>query len=126
MGVIATGIHFLFSKEHNKEVLVELAVYNFVGIAALACGLFLMSNFIFRGNTNVESHKIVAIKKEFEGFEPGKNHVTLEGGAYDQFTYLLNYNQWSWDELDQAEEIQVETANGLFGYKVILNKKLKF
>jgi len=126
MGLIATGIHFLFSKVYNKQVLIELAVYNFVGVAALACGLLLMSNFIFKGDAKTESYKIVEIKKELKGFTLGKNHVTLEGGAYAQFSYLLNYNQWTWDELDHAEEIQVKTADGLFGYKVILDQQLKY
>lgn len=125
-GVISTGIHYFFVREKSKKLLFQLAFFHFLGLAAIICGIFLLLNFHIRSKPYIEEYRIKDITYEYQDKFTGKRTVELENKAYHNYSYVLDFDQWSLSELESAQKIRITYARGIFGFKVILDEELVY
>lgn len=125
-GAITTIINILIKGKISVELLKEAAFISFFGIASIITGLFLLLNFYFRGPSYDEVYKIEKVTKNLDSFLGGNKEVQLQNGQYKEFDYIIDYDKWLYSELYEAQEVKLEVANGLFGYKVFLSEDLIF
>ncbi|MEX0968318.1 MAG: hypothetical protein WD077_13865 [Bacteroidia bacterium] len=120
IAILATAIHaLLFGIRHRKE-LTELLFYNLVSNGLLGLGLMLLLNYHLAGNPHGEYHALTKDRhKAFSTFED----LRLEDGAYRYFGYVLNLDDPQETGLMEAEAVELEVADGLFGFKVLKGKR---
>jgi len=122
-GLISFLVNTLLERDYRKKVIEQNLLYHYFGIAPLLCALILLLNFHFRAPSIIESYKVQNYDLELNSYTAGTD-IVLEGNAYDRFNYVLDFDAFSASELSHAQSINLETAKGIFGYKVLLNRSV--
>jgi hypothetical protein len=97
----------------------EYIFLNVLGISTLGCALFFVLNDSFKGEAYEETYKIVAIERVHKAYV-----FSLEGEAYEDQVYLRTIKDNETYEKLGNEYLSLSFANGLFGVKVVENKRL--
>jgi len=126
-GALGTCIHYFLTPKRQFHMLLPMAFYNFFGVAALACGLFLALNFSFHGQPYAETFPITEVNKDPRNGQTMNAHeVTLSPSYINDFKYFLNFSQWDWQEFRKARSIRITFTEGLFGYKIYQDATLVY
>ncbi len=126
-GALGTLIHYLLTKNRKPGMLPGMAFYNFFGVAALSCGLFLAINFAFQGEPYTKTYPLNNVAKKENLAKPVRaSEVNLGDSYIADFKYFLNFSQWKWYQFKKAKAIQITFSNGLFGYRIYKNAKLLY
>lgn len=97
----------------------EYIFLNLLGISTLGCALFFVLNESFRGEPYEETYKIESIERVHKAFV-----FNLEDAAYDQEVYLRTIKDKEQFEKTGNKYLSLTFAEGLFGVRVIENKRL--
>lgn len=119
VGAVATGIHYYLTENRKLHMIPAMAFYNFMGVGALVCGLALMANLTFTGPTQHEIVKIAKIDKtqSYTG-NIGSEDVMLKNSDIKHFKYIIKFDQWKWNEFENARAVKITYKPGLFGFRV--------
>ena len=128
IGVIATGTHFLLTKNRQWRMLPIMAFYNFLGVAALLSGIMLTLNYTFQGDSY---HEVMAIeevqKKQRYGARMNAEEITLsKSQVMEDHMHLIEFEKWHWNDFQKAEAIKIELSDGLFGFPVYKKSTLVY
>lgn len=124
LNLLFIGVSFLipiyFYRKKLSMSFYEYTLINILSIGPFLCTLCLIFNFIFSGNSYVESYAIVEKKRE------GSNVVlTLEGNHYSDKEYLRTISDFeSAGSIGGAKQLHIQFSDGLFGIRIIEEKRL--
>ena len=133
-GFLALGAHYLFFRKWQRYFL-EVLAYSFLGWGSLLCASFLLLNFLVFSNKELKIYElkdgnIINIDSYFinsgEGaLAAGPLQINVEDALFERHQHLLSFEA---DEIKTTDgkvtEAWFTVADGLFGYKILLNKEL--
>lgn len=124
-GVVATGVHYYLTQGRTPDMLPAMAFYNFVGIACIACGLLLTLNLTIRGEEQQQVIPIAEVKqKQIYDGRMRAEEVTLARSDLQQFKYVMDFQQWRWNEFRDAKALEVTYERGILGFPVYKRARL--
>ncbi len=118
-GAVATGTHYYFTAARKPAMLPAMAFYNYLGFGALFCGLFLMLNMALAGPPRQQVVEVANIKRTYNpGGSMNADDVELSEAELDQFKYVIDFQQWRWQEFRSAKALRITYQPGFFGFRV--------
>ncbi len=127
-GLLALGVHYLFFR-HWKRYFAEILAYSILGWGNICLAILLSINYFFH-DAPVTSQYALPQPMAVAASQAGKSEVELNSPELKQYPHMLIFSA---DEIEGTEMngiIVVRnafyiTANGLLGYKILLQKQLK-
>lgn len=132
-GFLAMGIHYLLFRKWQRYF-IEVVLYSFFGWGSIICATFLALNFLLHKEAVVNKYKLASgraidikeyfIKDNKGVYMGGPVNIKVDDQLFDDYPWMLSFEA---DEIKSAEfvtEAWFTIAEGLFGYKILLNKEL--
>lgn len=117
------GLSFLVPiKLYRKKLTMSMYEYiflNVLGISTLGCALFFILNDSFSGQSYEETYRITEIERQHKSYV-----FSLEDNAYEDQEYIRTMKDKDNYEKLGNQFFTLQFADGLFGIRVIENKRL--
>lgn len=106
----------------------DVFIVNLFGLGPFLCGLLLALNFFIHSPKEVEHYKVehTYIEKYDGFFSSPKILIELEGDAYKDQRELTLFDPAEIPEQRYPSSITYTLADGLFGYRVVLDWEMRF
>jgi MtfA peptidase len=123
--LIGVGLAFIIQYKflvirHQVFKPADFLLYAVFGIMPLVSGLFLFANYAVRVSYIEEIHPIEAHENR-----AGEVIVTLEGNAYADYPGIRSVSSKNYPYASQAKYLKLEFAEGVFGYKFLIDSEVK-
>lgn len=124
LNLLFIGISFLIPiylyRKKLKMSFYEYTLINILSIGPFLCSLCLILNFLFSGSSYLETHPIVSKKRE-----GSQVILTLENKQYKEEKYLRTISDFeNAGSIGNAKQLQIQFSDGLFGIRIIEEKRL--
>jgi hypothetical protein len=118
-GVLTLAMYYIL-RRRNRRYFLEMAAFSFAGVGSLITALMLALNFFFYHDRKTD------IFTEHLKLLPPAQVVLAKDNSYKDFPYLLYFESLAENEGRPIREIDITTATGLFGYRIVLNREIVY
>ncbi|MGZ5243267.1 MAG: hypothetical protein ACXWDO_01820 [Bacteroidia bacterium] len=128
IGLLALGVHYLFFRHWNRYF-AEILAYSILGWGNIGLAILLCINYFYHETPVTEQYRLNKnVALVLTG--AGKTEITVTDTMLSEYPHMLIFSE---DEINGRKQNNIlvvtdafyTTANGLLGYKILLQKQLK-
>jgi hypothetical protein len=118
-GGLTLAVYYILRRQ-NRRYFLEMAGFSFIGVGGLMVAISLAVNYFF-----YHDMKTTTITENLNRNSPA-GAVLAEDSSYKNFPYLLYFEDLEEDSHRPVREINITTATGLLGYRIVLNREIVY
>lgn len=118
-GGLTLAVYYILRRK-NRRYLLEMAGFSFIGAGSLVVAILLLLNYVF-----YHGKETVSVTESLNRISPAEA-VLAVNSTYKNFPYLLYFEDLEERGGKIISEINITTATGLLGYRIVLNREVVY